>query len=211
MSHAPILLKSGKRAGVSFLFRSSGPLKDQALEVTLTLGDENTRMTPSLRRSLWVWPALLLFSSACGKSTNTSPTEDATTPPTSTATVTLVANPNPAVAAPSANPAYAWSVGFVATLSNTNTSALTIKSITVDLQQASAGIVITPLPGTDEVVRFDVRAPGNRVETNGTMNIPFTFFYSLPNGGREALISLSIAVATDAGASGAVTTTVTVQ
>ena len=167
-------------------------------------------MTPSLRRSLWVWPALLLFSSACGKSTNTA-TADTTTTPTSTATVTVVGNPNPAVAAPSANAAYAWSVGFVATLTNTNATALTIKSITVDLQQASAGIVITPLPGTDEVVRFDVRAPGNRVDTNGTMNIPFTFFYTLPNGGREALISLSIAVTTDAGASGAVTTTVTVQ
>ena len=67
------------------------------------------------------WPALLILSGAGGKDTAPSPTDDTTA--ASTATVTVVGDPNPAIAAPSANPAYDWSVGFVATLTNTETSA----------------------------------------------------------------------------------------
>ena len=88
---------------------------------------------------------------------------------------------------------------------------LRIKSISADLQQASGGIAIIPITGTDESFRFSVRAPGNRVDVNSSMVIPFTFFYSLPNGGREALVSLSFSVTTDSGASGAVTASVTLQ
>ena len=97
------------------------------------------------------------------------------------------------------------------TVANTNSSPITIKSISADLQQSSAGIVITPITGTDESFRFDVRAPHNRVDTNANMAIPFTFYYTLPNGGREALVTLTFAVATDDGASGNVTTTVKLQ
>lgn len=99
----------------------------------------------------------------------------------------------------------------MATISNTNTSPITIRSITADLQQSSGGIVITPITGTDESFRYSVRAPGNRVDVNSTMAIPFTFFYSLPNGGREALVSLAFTVTTDTGASGSVTATVSLQ
>jgi hypothetical protein len=114
-------------------------------------------------------------------------------------------------AIPSPDAGFTWSGSFVATIANTNTSPLTIRSITADLQQSSGGIVITPVTGTDESFRFDVRAPGNRVDVNANMAIPFTFYYTLPNGGREAVVSLSFAVVTDAGASGSVTATVTLQ
>lgn len=167
-------------------------------------------MTVSRRLSLWALPALVLFTAACGEDTATSPTDTSTTT-TQTATVTATTNPTTVTAIPSPDAAYAWSGSFVATVSNTNTSPITIKSITADLQQASAGIVITPVTGTDESFRFDVRAPGNRVDVNGNMAIPFTFYYTLPNGGREALISLAFSVTTDAGASGSVTATVNLQ
>jgi hypothetical protein len=143
----------------------------------------------------------------CG-STATSPT---TTTTTATATVTLTTAPDTVSVAASTDAAYAWSGSFVATISNTNASPITIKAITADLQQSSGGIVITPITGTDEAFRFNVRAPGNRVDVNGNMAIPFTFFYTLPNGGREALVSLSFSVITDAGASGSVTASVNFQ
>jgi hypothetical protein len=97
------------------------------------------------------------------------------------------------------------------TLANTNSSPITIRSLTADLQQSSGGIVVTPATGTDEAFRYDVRAPGNRIDTNGTMTIPFTFYYSLPNGGRESMVSLAFSVTTDAGATGSVTATVSFQ
>ncbi len=167
-------------------------------------------MTVLRRLSVWILPALVLFTPACGEDTATSPT-DTTTTPTQTATVTATTNPTTVTAAASSDPAFTWSGSFVATIANTNTSPLTIRSITADLQQSSAGIVITPVAGTDESFRFDVRAPGNRVDVNANMAIPFTFYYTLPNGGREAVVSLSFNVATDAGATGAVTATVNLQ
>ncbi len=146
----------------------------------------------------------------CGNPTPTS-TIDAPTAPTATATVTATANPATVAAAASPDRAYAWSGSFNVTISNTNVSPITIRSISADLQQASGGIVIAPVTGTDESFRFDVRAPGNRVDANGAMVIPFTFYYTLPNGGREALVSMSFSVTTDAGASGSVTASVTLQ
>lgn len=167
-------------------------------------------MTVSRRLSSWALPALVLFAPACGEDTATSPTDTAT-PTTQTATVTVTASPTTVTAVASPDPAFTWSGSFVATIANTNASPITIKSITADLQQSSGGIVITPATGTDESYRFDVRAPGNRVDVNANMAIPFTFHYTLPNGGREALVSLSFSVTTDAGASGSVTATVNLQ
>jgi hypothetical protein len=165
-------------------------------------------MTLSRSHILRAWPALLLFAGACGKDTTTTPTDTTTT---ATATVTATTDPTTVTVTASRESAYSWTGSFSATISNTNASPITIKAITADLQQASAGIAITPITGTDESFRFDVRAPGNRVDVNGSMAIPFTFHYTLPNGGREAIVSLSFNVTTDSGASGSVTATVNLQ
>lgn len=165
-------------------------------------------MTLSRNHLLQAWPALLLFAGGCG---NTAPSPTDTTTTTATATVTATASPDTVIVAASRDTAYTWSGSFTTTISNTNASPITIKSITADLQQSSGGIVITPITGTDEAFRFDVRAPGNRVDVNSNMVIPFTFYYTLPNGGREAVISLAFSVTTDSGASGSVTATVNLQ
>jgi len=164
-------------------------------------------MTLSRKLSLWAVPALVLWMPGCG-STATSPTDTTTT--TATATVTATPDSDTVVVTPG-GATYAWTGAFTVTISNTNSSPITIKSITADLQQSSGGIVITPITGTDEAFRFDVRAPGNRIDINSTMAIPFTFFYTLPNGGREALVSMSFSVVTDSGAAGSVTATVNFQ
>jgi hypothetical protein len=160
----------------------------------------------SLLRAL---PVVLLFTGACGEDTTTTPTETTTT--TATATVTATAAPATVVVSASTDASYVWGGSFTVTLANTNSSPITIRSLTADLQQSSGGIVVTPATGTDEAFRYDVRAPGNRIDTNGTMTIPFTFYYSLPNGGRESMVSLAFSVTTDAGATGSVTATVSFQ
>lgn len=181
-----------------------------SLEVKYDLSQEinKNRMISSRNRLIWALPALLLVGSGCGKDSPTTPTD---TPVTDTATVTAIPDPNPVTVTESTNTAYAWSASFVVNVTNTNAAALTVRSISADVQQSSGGIVITPVTGTDESFRFDVRAPGNRVDVNGTLAIPFTFFYTLPNGGREAIISLTFTVGTDTGATGAVTATVNLQ
>lgn len=170
-------------------------------------------MTLSRNRLVWALPALILFTSACGDdATPTSSTStSATTTSTGTATVTIAIAPSPASGAVSTDGGYTWQGAFVATITNTNSTPITINTIAADLQQSSGGIVITPLPDTDEVFRFDVRAPFNRVDTNASMAIPFTFFYTLPNRGREAKVTISLAVTSDEGATGNVSGTVLIQ
>jgi hypothetical protein len=173
-----------------------------------------TAMTLSRKLSLWALPALLAWTPACG-TTATTPT-DATTLPTptptpATSTVTVTVDPTTITATASSDQGYTWTGSFVATVNNTNTSPITLRAITADLQQSSGGVVITPVVGTDEAFRFNVRAPGNRIDVNSTMAIPFTFFYTLPNGGREAIVSLAFSVTTDAGGSGSVTATANFQ
>jgi hypothetical protein len=175
-------------------------------------------MSLSRKGLVWALPALLVvFTPACGKDDNSddsltgSSTTTATTSSTGTATVTVALSPDPVSASASPDGGYSWTGAFTATLSNTNTTPITINSITADLQQSSGGIVITPLPDTDESFRFVVAAPHNRVDTNGNMAIPFTFFYSLPNRGREALVTLTFSVTTDEGATGSVSGKVKLQ
>jgi len=169
-------------------------------------------MTRPRYRLLWALPALLFLASGCDQ---TSPTEDETTDATTDAdgesTVTITITPDPATAVRSPDGDFTWSGSFVATVSNTNDNPITINSITTDLQQSSGGIVINPIPDTDESFRFEVRAPFNRIDTNATMDIPFTFFYTLPNQGRESLVSLSMGVTTDEGVTGTATASVKIQ
>ena len=171
-----------------------------------------TKMTRPRYRLVWALPALVLLASGCGQ---TSPTEtettDATTDADGEATVTVTIRPDPATAVRSPDGDFTWSGSFIATVSNTNTTPITINSIAADLQQSSGGIVITPIPDTDEAFRFEVRAPFNRIDINATMDIPFTFFYTLPNLGRESLISIALDVTTDEGVVGTVTASVKMQ
>src|SRR5262245_41139192 len=129
---------------------------------------------------VWALPALLVFSPACGKDdedTSTTPTSTtATTNSSGTATVTVAITPTPVSGRGSVDGSYTWQGAFVATVTNANSVPITINSITADLQQSSGGIVITPLPDTDESFRFEVQAPFNRIDTNASMAIPFTFF-----------------------------------
>ncbi len=161
---------------------------------------------------LFALSALVFFVSACG---TTSPTEttstDATTDTEGDATVTITISPSPSTATASTDRDFTWSGSFVATVSNTNSTPITIDSIAADLQQSSGGIVIAPIPDTDESFRFEVRAPFNRIDLNATMDIPFDFYYTLPNRGRESMVSLSMGVTTDEGATGTVTASVKIQ
>ena len=160
-------------------------------------------------------PALFLLTSACGKddstSTSATSTTTATTSSSGSATVTIAITPSPVSGRGSSDGSYTWQGAFVATVTNSKSVPITINSIAADLQQSSGGIVITPLPDTDESFRFEVQAPFNRVDTNASMAIPFTFFYTLPNRGREAKVTISLSVTSDEGLTGSATGTVLIQ
>jgi hypothetical protein len=127
--------------------------------------------------------------------------------------VTLTGNPDPAVALAShgvtyqvTNPddtisthEYPWTTSFTVTIQETGGKAVDITSVNLKVQQASGGIVITPSGGDTEYYRFNSSASGNRVAANGSASVGFQVWYDLPNGGKEALVTVSFGFKDDDG------------
>jgi hypothetical protein len=152
-----------------------------------------------LRRTMMVAAALAALSlGACGGSdTPTSPT--ASPSPTTAPVVTVVANPTDAPVTASTDPGYQWGTSFSLTLTESAGVAVNIRSVSANLQQAAGGIVVTPPPGLAEAFRYEVKAPSNRLDANGTMTIAFTFLYTLPQPGQEALVTVTLNFYDDSG------------
>jgi hypothetical protein len=109
----------------------------------------------------------------------------------------MTASPDPAPSGPSSDTGYQWSTSTTFTLTEANGVAVTVDKITLRLEAAAGGIVIA---GTDPAVyRFQVRAGGNKIPAKGTLPITTDFFYTLPNQGREALVTATVSLFDDKG------------
>ena len=135
---------------------------------------------------------------ACGGSSSTGPSSTATPSPSNPPSITLTPSAAPITA--SSDPGYQWSTSFTVTLTETAGVAVTIRSVSATLQQASGGIVVTPPAGLSEVYRYEVKSPGNRLAANGTLAIGFRFLYTLPQPGQEALVTITLSTFDDRGA-----------
>jgi hypothetical protein len=130
---------------------------------------------------------------------------------TTTLAVNLTATPDPTNAVEShgvtytvTNPdstistfEYAYKTTLSVGMQETGGTALNITAVDLKVQQASGGIVITPSGGDKEYFRFNSSASGNRLDAHGTASISFDVWYSLPNKGREALITVGLSFQDD--------------
>jgi hypothetical protein len=136
---------------------------------------------------------------------------DAPTEPTKLE-VTLSASPSPATATASSGVsykvegddnepdrlvAYPWKSAFVVTIQETGGLAVDITAVNVKVQQASGGIVITPTSGEVEHYQFNSSASNNHLGANGQTSVGFEVWYDLPNGGREALVTVGFSFQDD--------------
>jgi hypothetical protein len=131
----------------------------------------------------------------CSSPTSSSPTFD----------VTLTANPTPANATGPTGVQYKvtnadstvsyyeydWRTTFTVTIKENAGMALDITQLNATVQQATGGIVIPPSGGEQIYYKFTSSAAINHINANGTADVGFDVFYDLPNGGREALITVS--------------------
>ena len=159
-------------------------------------------------------PVLVLLLGGCGGDDSTTPTTGASpSPSASPVTVTVSgvqASGDTATATPSSDSNYTWSARFTVTLAETAGVAATVRSLAANLQQAAGGIVITPPAGQSEKFRFNVNAGSNALPANGSLPLEFEFFYTLPNGGRQALVTVTFNLVDANGASIQVSTQVKV-
>jgi hypothetical protein len=134
---------------------------------------------------------------ACGGSSTTSPSTTVSPSPSNPPTITNTPSAAPVTASP--DPNYEWSCSFTVTMTESAGVAVTIRSISATLQQAADGIIVTPPTGLSEVYRYEVKSPSNRLPANGTLTIDFTFLYTLPQPGNEALVTITLNCYDDSG------------
>lgn len=158
------------------------------------------------RRALLLTMALL--AGACGDDDPVAPTEPETGESTTVSTEVI---PNPASAAPATAPAYAWTTSFRVRLVESAGTGASVVSVAAQLEQTESGVVVEPPEGEVEDYRFDLRPGSNRLEGNGSLELPMVFEYVLPNGGREALVTLVVTLFDDAGRFSTVTAEVPIQ
>jgi len=145
-----------------------------------------------------VVPLAVLGLAGCGG--NSSPTTPTPSPsPSATPVITITSTPPDAVAGASTDPGYEFGTTFTVTLTETAGVAATVRSISANLQQAAGGIVVTPPAGLSEAFRYQVRSTGNHIAANGTLSMDFIFYYTLPQPGQEALVTLTFSLVNDAG------------
>jgi hypothetical protein len=124
-------------------------------------------------------------------------------------------SPSPAIATPSSGVTYTilgddthpdqiieypWKTSFTVTIQETAGVGRNITAMSLKVQQASGGIVITPTSGVEHY-QYNSQASGNRIEGNGTANVSFEAWYDLPNDGREALVTVTFSFTDDNNAS----------
>ena len=129
----------------------------------------------------------------------------APTDPVQAGTLTGTVAPDPAAARPSSDPAYMFEASFTVTLADRGGSAWTVISLGSAVQQSEGGVVVAPPEGASERYRFDVESDG-RLPANGSLPVDFRFQYTLPNGGSEAIVTLTFNLLSSSG-----TTRLTVQ
>jgi len=141
---------------------------------------------------------LLLVAAAC------IPACDAPTSETPTLEVTITSNPDPASASGPTGVQYKvtnaddsvtffdydYRTSFTLTIQDTGGMALDITALNLTVQQATGGIVITPSGGDQVYFKYNSAAPTNHINANSTASVGFDVWYDLPNGGREALITV---------------------
>ncbi len=132
---------------------------------------------------------------ACSSPTSSSPDFD----------VTLTSNPNPANASGPTGVQYKvtnaddsvsyyeydWRANFTVTIKENAGMALDITQLNATIQQATGGIVIPPSGGEQVYYKFTSSAAVNHINAKGTADVGYDVWYDLPNGSREALITVS--------------------
>jgi len=156
-----------------------------------------------MRRAVKILLPLLAAAwlGACNAPTSSTPTLE----------VTMSASPDPATASGPTGVTYKvtnaddsvtlyeydYRTSFTVTIQETSGMALNITALNLTIQQATGGIVITPSGGDQVYYKFTSSAPTNHINANGSAAVGFDVWYDLPNGGKEALVTVGFSFEDD--------------
>jgi hypothetical protein len=108
--------------------------------------------------------------------------------------------------------AYPWQTSFTVTITETAGVGRKITGVSIKVQQASGGVIMVPT-GTDlEHYDYLSQVSNNYIAAKGTGTVTFNpVWYWLPNGGREAVVTMTFSFLDDNDSSFSESTTVNVQ
>jgi hypothetical protein len=84
---------------------------------------------------------------------------------------------------------YQYRTVFEVAIQETGGMALDITALNCTVQQAAGGIVVTPSGGDQIYFKFNSTAATNHINAKGTATVGFDVYYTLPSGGKEALMT----------------------
>ena len=91
-----------------------------------------------------------------------------------------------------------WKVSFAVIVNvGVDHEPVTITSVTHTVRQAVGGIVVVPTFPDSEEFLVEQRPHDNRIESGGEGVIEFDVWYLLPNGGREAAVTVNVTFTSD--------------
>jgi hypothetical protein len=166
------------------------------LDQKTTVNPQGEQLMNATRNSNWiVWTLGLvvvasLLTFGCDDSTTSSD-------PVGVAEIELSFSPDPVNAQASTNAEYQWMASFTLTISETAGTGGDIDSLSANLYESAGGIIING--GENDQVQISTDAESNRVEASSNATVDFNCFYTLPGGGHEALVTVTIRFIDDNG------------
>ena len=146
---------------------------------------------PTLRCFFVVAALTALVSSACTDNTTTGTTG-------LVAQVQSTISPSTVTAQASTDPNFQHEADFTVNLSETAGTGATVSSISATVSEVAGGIAVNTGTVLDQV---HVSSTSNRLDALGTLAIPFQVLYTLPGGGTQSQVNITLSIVDDNGAS----------
>jgi hypothetical protein len=109
----------------------------------------------------------------------------------------IAVDPDPVEAQASTDPAYSFMISFTADLTESAGVGATFDSTTVTVTELVDGDAVGGVE--EEQFKMEVGIELDRIEGNERIEIPIEVFYTLPEGGTEANIDISLFMTDDNG------------
>jgi hypothetical protein len=107
---------------------------------------------------------------------------------------------------------YPWQTSFTVTITENAGVGRKITGVSISVHQASGGVIMTPTGSDVEHYDYLSQVANNTIPAKGTGTVAFNpVWYWLPNGGREAVVTMTFSFLDDNNSSFSEQTTVNVQ
>jgi hypothetical protein len=114
------------------------------------------------------------------------------------AQVQIAVSPTTVSAKPSPDPDYQYEADFTLNLSETAGTGATVDAINATVAEMAGGIAVNTGTVVDQV---HVNSTSNRLNALGTLAIPLQVLYTLPGGGTQAQVAITLTIVDDNGVS----------